>query len=71
MVTPQIDMTNETHVLVDETREAVCQPHIFSVTAMNEAGNSSASTIMDSIPICETIPHAECQYSQHYIPSQL
>ena len=50
----QMDVTNETHVLVDETRETVCQPHVFSVTAMNEAGNSSASTIMDSIPICET-----------------
>lgn len=50
----QMNVTIETHVLVGETRETVCQPHVFSVTAMNEAGNSSASTIMDSIPICET-----------------
>jgi hypothetical protein len=47
----QMNMTEETYVLVNQTGEGECQPHIFSVTATNDAGNSSASNITESIPI--------------------
>ena len=49
----QSDEIEGTFVSVSQGRESLCQTHIFSVFARNDAGNSSVSTIMDSIPICE------------------
>ena len=45
--------TEETYFLVSQSSQEVCQPHNFSVTAMNEVGNSSTYTIRESIPISE------------------
>ena len=56
---PQSYETTETYVLVSQTGEGDCQPHLFSVTASNDAGTSPASTIMESIPICELCPVCE------------
>ena len=44
-------------MLVNQTGEGECQPHIFSVTATNDAGNSSASNITESIPISKNKSH--------------
>ena len=49
----QTQQTNKTYLVIDQNVEGVCQPHSFTVTAENEAGNSSTTTIYDSIPICE------------------
>ena len=45
--------TTETYVLVNQTGEDMCQPHLFSVVAMDDAGESSASIMMESIPLSE------------------
>ena len=50
----------ETYVLVSQRGNEKCQPHSFSVTAVNDAGSGPVSTIMDSIPICEAM--SQCMY---------
>ena len=47
-------------MLVSQRGNEKCQPHSFSVTAMNDAGSDPVSTIMDSIPICEAM--SQCMY---------
>ena len=46
---------NETYILVDQMKESECELHYFSVIAMDEAGNSTPSTIMESIPLSKTL----------------
>ena len=66
---PQSYETTETYVLVSQTGEGDCQPHLFSVTASNDAGTSPASTVMESIPICESCP--VCEQLHTYIHSYI
>ena len=49
--------TVETYFILNQNIERSCQPHIFTVTAMNDAGTSISATIMESIPICKYILH--------------
>ena len=48
----QMNETEETYLVVNQSQHE-CLPHIFSVTARNDAGESPAFTIEESIPISE------------------
>ena len=45
--------TTDTSYIINQTAEGRCQPHSFTVTARNEAGDSNSTSIQESIPICE------------------
>ena len=47
----QTKVTKETYIMLENKGESGCQLHNFSVIAMNDAGNSTASPITESIPI--------------------
>ena len=45
----------EPYLIFDQSIDAVCQAHLFAVTAVNDAGRGPPVTIMRSIPVCETL----------------
>ena len=47
--------TKADHFMINQTAEGRCQPHSFTVTARNEAGDSNSTSIQESIPICEEL----------------
>ncbi len=46
---------NQTYVIVQEGLLVDCTPYEFAVVSENSAGQSSAVSINDTIPICECV----------------
>ena len=58
----QTSITQEMHLLVDQV-EKDCRLLTFTVVAMNEAGNSTGSTILESIPLSKITRCSTTHYS--------
>jgi hypothetical protein len=60
-------VTKETYIVLENKGESGCQLHNFSVIAMNDAGNSTASPITESIPITPEVSTIEPSYTVELI----